>query len=175
MNNLLALYGYDYKRVEKIPTTTSNPSKRGKLPFAIHIAESKAESKTATKNATEEVQVYMDGSAINGKVGAATILTKIGQPPHILHMHLGPKDEHTIHEAELVGMLLGMQLIKTERHGSMSFMLGVNNQAAIKAFQMDLRSPGHHLAREFLQVANQVKRKRKRARYTLTIRQDTRE
>ena len=76
-----------------------------------------------------------------------------------------------MHEVELVGILLGIQLISTERHGSMPFMLGIDNEAAIKAFQSDLRSlpVGHHIVREILQVTNHVKNLRKKIRYTLNI------
>jgi ribonuclease HI len=169
LNDLTARYSFDFKRVEKIPTTTSNPSKRGKLPFKVRIAENREDSTKEAENAPEEIQVFSDGSAINGKVGAAAILIRAGNPPRTLHFHLGPEKEHTVHEAELVGVLLGLQLIKTEKHRSTTFMLGVDNQAAIKAFQSELRSPGHHLAREIVQIANQVKKRRNKKRYALTI------
>jgi len=38
----------------------------------------------------------------------------------------GPESEHTMHKAELVGILLGMQLISTEKNGSTTFALGVD-------------------------------------------------
>jgi hypothetical protein len=40
---------------------------------------------------------------------------KPGKAPRVLHYHLGNETEHTvtIHEAELVGLLLGAYLIKT--------------------------------------------------------------
>ncbi len=46
-------------------------------------------------------------------------------------------------------------------------------QAAIKALASDLRSPGHHLAREALCLANRikkVKKKAKKTKATITIR-----
>jgi len=100
------------------------------------------------------VQAFRDGSAINGKVGVAVILTRAGNPLRTLHLHLCPESEHTVHEAELVGILLGMHLISMETHGSTAFALGVDNQAGIKASHSALRNPGHHLARESLRIAN---------------------
>ena len=41
--------------------------------------------------------------------------TRIGKPPRVLYIHLGPESEHTVHEAELVGTLLAIQLMKTEK------------------------------------------------------------
>ena len=106
----------------------------------------------------EEVQVFTDGSAINGKVGAVAVLIRAGNPTRILHLHLGPESEHTVHEAELVGIMLGIHLIGTEKSGGTMFALGVDNQAAMKAFQSSLRSPGHHLARKIILTANQIQK-----------------
>jgi len=36
-----------------------------------------------------------------------------------------------------------MQLIGTEKHGSTTFAIGVDNQTAIQGFHSELRSPGH--------------------------------
>ena len=170
INSLLGAYAYDPKRLEKIPSTARDPMQSGKLPFKINIAETRENSMREDEEANEEVQVYTDGSAINGKVGAAAILIREGNAPRTLHLHLGPESEHTVHEAELVGIILGMHLISTEKHGSTTFAIGVDNQAAIKAFQSTLRNPGHHLAREALRIANQIQKRRSKARYSLTIR-----
>jgi hypothetical protein len=51
-----------------------------------------------------------------------------------------------VHEAELVGILLGLHLILTEKNANTTFSLGVDNQAAmIRAFQSNLKKPGPHL------------------------------
>ena len=93
----------------------------------------------------------MDGSALEDKVGALAVLIRKGRHTRTLHCHLRPGTEHTVHEAELVGILLGLHLLGTEKKtGGTQAMIGVDNQAAIKAFDSDLRNPGHHLAREAL-------------------------
>jgi len=147
-----------------------DPTLQGELPFVTSIADSREDSIKEAESASEEVQVFTDGSALNGKVGAAAILTREGKPPRALHLALGPESEHTVHEAELVGILLGMHLISTERRGNATFALGVDNQAATSAFHSALRNPGHHLAREILQVANRTQKRRRKGRYKLTIR-----
>jgi len=156
MSSLLAAYKVDPKKVVKIPTAARDPTLQGELPFDISIAESREDSINEATCADEEVQIFTDGSALNGMVGAAATLTREGNPPRTLHLTLGPKNEHTVHEAELAGILLGMHLISTENHGSTTFALGVDNQAVISAFHSALRNPAHHLAREILKVANRV-------------------
>jgi len=170
MSSLLAAYKVDPKKTEKIPTAVRDPTLQGELPFETSIAECREESVKEAERADEEVQVFTDRSALNGMVGAATILTREGNPPRVLHLTLGPEEKHTVHEAELAGILLGMHLISTESHGSTTFVMGVDNQAAISAFHSSLRNPAHHLAREILKVANRVQKRRQRGKYKLTIR-----
>jgi ribonuclease HI len=74
---------------------------------------------------------------------------------------MGKASDHTIYEAELVGLLLGMQLIKTERKGKVKCVLGADNQAVIKALQSELTNLGQHLAAEFLRLAGMVSKNRK--------------
>jgi len=82
---------------------------------------------------------------------------------------MGPESKHTVYKAELVGILLAMHLISMEKHGSTTFVLGVDNQAALKAFQSTLRNPGYHLTREALWIANQVQKRRRKGNYKLTL------
>ena len=174
IHHLLDYYDITPNEVEKIPAAPCDPNLTGRTPFTISIPKDRESSKREAENAEEEVQVYSDGSAINGKVGAAAILLRAGRATCTLHFHLGAEDKHTVHEAELVGILLGLQLISTERKGRTSFALGSDNQAAIKAFKSNFRSPGHHIAREALQLAHQIqnknKKKKKKSKYALTLR-----
>ena len=55
-----------------------------------------------------------------------------------------------VHEAELVGILLGIHLINTENKGITTWAIEVDSQAAIKAFDSDLRKPGHHIVHQIL-------------------------
>jgi len=100
--------------------------------------------------------------AVTGKVGAAAILIHKGERKQTLHYHLGPQMEHTVHEAELVGILLAMHMLMSPKYRRKSAMIGVDNQAAIKAFDSDLRSPGHHLAREVERMAAKIEKERKK-------------
>ncbi len=156
--------------VEKIPTAARNPSDTGRLPFQTRIPTNKEASIREAANASEEIQVYSDGSAQGGKVGASAVLIRKNQPDRTLHLHLGQETEHTVHEAELVGLLLAMHLINTEKKNNTTCMIAVDNQATLKAFDSDLRKPGHHLAREALRLANQLKKRKNKRKFKLTLR-----
>jgi len=146
LHHLLNSYNLNPNSIEKIPAALCNPNLIGVIPFKISIPEDRDSSIKEAKDATEKVQVFVDGSAIEGKVGAAAILLREGRPTCALHFHLSLEGKHTVHKAELVGILLGLQLISTEKKGGTTFALGSDNQATIKAFHSNLQSPGHHLA-----------------------------
>ena len=110
LHTLSNLTNTDMRKMEKIPTFSWNPSSLGELPFSISIPTNKEASAWEAKNTTEEIQVFTDGSAQGGKVRAAAILIRNNRPNHTLHYHLGPEAEHTVHEVELVGLLLVLRL-----------------------------------------------------------------
>ena len=65
------------------------------------------ESRAVTK-------VFTDGLDINDGVGAAAILFKEGQRQSTLRAYLGESTQHTVYEAELVGILLAAHLLRRE-------------------------------------------------------------
>src|SRR5260221_12855816 len=73
LQKLASTFNIEASKMEKILTAMHNPSITGKLPFQIRISVSKEDSARKATNATEEIQAYSDGSAQNGKVGAAAI------------------------------------------------------------------------------------------------------
>ena len=170
LHTLLSLYDLNPTLVEKIPSTARNPEHTGKSPFDIRIPKDRNSSIAEATEASEELQIYSDGSAMEGKVRAAAILMKRGTITNSLHYHLGSDAEHTVHEAELVGLILGLHLIKQERTGGKRMAIGIDNQAVLKAFHSDLRSPGHHLAREALRMANTIEKRSGENRRKLTLR-----
>ena len=67
-------------------------------------------------------------------------------------------------------MLLALHLISTEKCNATSCSIAVDNQAALKAFDSNMRSPGHHLAHEFLLLVNRMLKRSNKRKYGLTLR-----
>jgi len=156
--------------VEKIPAKPRNPAHTGKLPFSVSIPTSKEVSIAEDRNAPDTVKIYSDGSAQEGKVGAAAVLIFPDKPNHVLHFHLGSESEHTVPEAELVGILLALHLIKSERNKNTSFAIGSDNQAGLEAFQTSLKNPAHNIAREILWQGNMLRKNSRGKKFNLTLR-----
>ncbi len=173
LHHLARWFKPDALKTKKIPTVARDPTKIGKIPLKISIADSREESIKEAANVKEELQIYSDGSALEGKVGAAAILIHKGRHTQTLHYHLRSDEEHTVHEAKAVGILLGMHILNSRKRKKVSAAISVDNQAAIKAFTLDLRNPGHHLTREALRIASKIskdKKKMGKGKDALTIR-----
>jgi ribonuclease HI len=91
------------------------------------------------------VRVFTDGSGVDDGVGASAVLCRQGKPNRTLHYYLGTGSQHTVYESEIVGMILGMELVRTETLYVGRVILGVDNQAAIQATQLTKPVAGHYL------------------------------
>jgi ribonuclease HI len=81
----------------------------------------------------------------------------------------GSANDHTVFEAELAGLLMGLHLIEANKKGNISFSIGADNQAAIKALSSKFDKPGHYLAAEAFRTAERI-RKNRGKKYSLTLR-----
>ena len=170
LHKLTGLFGINPCAIEKIPPVRTHPRKRGLQKIRIDIPPGKEESKRADAAAVEKIRVYSDGSAHDGKVGAAAILKQDGKPDRILKLHLGTAEQHTVYEAELVGMIMGLYLIKTEGRNKTKCVLSVDNQAALSAINTKMNKSGQHLAADLLKMAKQLIERRGNSRFQLTFR-----
>ena len=76
----------------------------------------------------------MDGSAIDGGVRAAATLYHDGVLASTLQKYLSKVNEHTVYEAEVVGIGLRIELIGWEG-ASLQASIAVNSKVAIQAMQ----------------------------------------
>jgi Reverse transcriptase (RNA-dependent DNA polymerase) len=116
LHHMTQFYSVKAKTVETLPVVRQNPVERNRLPATLEITGDKEASVLLDRNARETIKVYTDGSAHGGKVGAAAILTRQGKADRVLRIYMGTTEEHTVPEAELVGLVLGLHLIHTEKH-----------------------------------------------------------
>ncbi|KAG2056083.1 hypothetical protein BDR06DRAFT_865757, partial [Suillus hirtellus] len=81
----------------------------------------------------DNIQVYCNRSGHQGNIGTAAVLFRAGKSPHVLHYYLGKDDEHTIFEAEAVGLSLAAQLITMEEDPTFLLFIFIDNQATIQS------------------------------------------
>ncbi|KAG1889174.1 hypothetical protein F4604DRAFT_1915023 [Suillus subluteus] len=141
MHELLREFNIDPRTIEKVDVVCHNL--KWEPDAQIEIVASKEEAVQADEDAEEEVRIYSDGSAIDGGVGAAAVLTREGREPKILYFHLGMASQHTVYEAEIP-----------------TSVIGIDNQATILATQSFTTNLGHYLMDMFHRTLKQALSKR---------------
>ena len=81
----------------------------------LQIAGTREESKDKDAMDMADLRAYSDGSGIDGMAGTAAIVFRNGQEVKSICYLLGPLTCHTTYEAEVVGVLLALELIHRER------------------------------------------------------------
>jgi len=83
----------------------------------MQIPESREEAVEEVRSVRHEVQVYSDGSGIGSGIGAAVVLFRNGEEKCTLRKYQGKEGEHTVFEAEVMGLALAAELVREDTHG----------------------------------------------------------
>lgn len=126
--------------------------------WKTHIAADKEGAIEEHEQLTDLIQIYSDGSGHDGHVGAAAVLFRAGQAPRTLRYYLGTESEHTVFEAEEVGLTLAAHLLATERDPTFPVSISVDNQASILAGESFYPRPGSYLADLFRRRMHKIAR-----------------
>ncbi|KAG2138971.1 hypothetical protein DEU56DRAFT_716991, partial [Suillus clintonianus] len=99
-----------------------------------------------------------DGSGYKDNIGAAAVLFCAGKMPRTLRYCLGTREEHTIFEAEEVGLTLTAHLLATERDLLFPLSISIDNKASILAGENFHSRPGSYLADNFRRMMKKIAR-----------------
>ena len=134
--------------IETIDTLRRHPSWNPPIPFKVE--PTKAAALKAERDREVDLKLYSDGSAHDGHVGAAAILLNGFRPMRVARHYLGPITKHTVHEAEGVGQLLALGLLRTETSniGRTSISMGVDSQSSIRAHANRCPKAGGYITAE---------------------------
>ncbi|TFK18546.1 ribonuclease H-like protein, partial [Coprinopsis marcescibilis] len=91
-----------------------------------------------------EVQVYTDGSVIEGRVGAAAVLYRGDKPVRSARHHLGNQTDYGIYKAEMVAQVLGLRLLQGET-GVRSASIAVDSRSTLEALEHTTTGTGEYL------------------------------
>lgn len=131
-------------RLETILPARRRPNYRPLL--RTHIDDTRdAATQTATELPNQEVIIYSDGSGYGGEAGAAASLWINGTKKKTLRYHLGSLHEHTVYEAELIGVILGIYILLKYRGDKIFATIALDNQAVIRALTDQTPKPSHYL------------------------------
>ena len=103
------------------------------------------------------MRVYSDGSGFEGGIGASALLYINDRLARTIRIHLGTTKEHTVYEAEGVGLIMGLHLLNGLSHRlTHPTMLGTDSQVVIKALQNQCLHSGQYLLDAIHKSAEQL-------------------
>ena len=109
------------------------------------------------------VCVYSDGSGFEGGIGASALLYIKERLVKVLRVYLGSSLEHTVYEAEGIGLVMGLHLLNgLSRQLTQATVLGTDNQAVIKALRNQKSHTGQYLLNAIHKSAEQLHAKQDR-------------
>jgi ribonuclease HI len=157
IHNLLHTTGVNPHEFETIAPIRRIPSYRPAIECIISDDKEVA-LQAAEKNHTKcKYKIYCDGSGFKNEIGASALLYTGNQLTKTLHFHLGSEDKHTVYEAESVGLLMGIHLLKgLNVQMRRSVALGSDSQALNRALSNQNSHPGQYLIDEIHNSAEQL-------------------
>jgi ribonuclease HI len=154
--NLIKLYDLAETKMETIiPTaqlTLPAPS------FTVKISDSRKDSIEQESKDDADYKVFSDGSGFNDGIGAAAILYAKNRitPTSKLKMFLGPSTKHNTYEAELVGAILALWLLRScPSTVGKRVSLYIDNQAVLSSITNPKATSGQFLSRHLNLLANE--------------------
>jgi len=129
-------------------------------PFTTSIASSKEVAIAEFQNCNTRTMIFTNGSSTGGKVGAAASLYVDYNHIATLRFHLGDDTEHTVFEAEAVGLILAAQLLSTRNEATFPATIFADNQAVIRSGARPTAKPGHYLLFHFRKLVRHLQKKK---------------
>ena len=66
--------------------------------------------------------------------------------PRILRLHLVPTTRHTVYEAEIVGTIIGLELLRKEARLGPKASIALDNKLVIQSPMLHSAAPGRYIA-----------------------------
>ena len=141
-------------KIETISPHSVHPT--ALTPFLTQIAASKEDAVLEFAQCHTQTMIFTDGSCHDGKVGAAAALFINHEHVATMRYHLGNATDHTVFEAEAVGLILAAQLLL--KHNAVTFPATIfaDNQAVIRSSSKPSARPGHYLLIRFRKLIRHV-------------------
>jgi ribonuclease HI len=146
LHNLLHLADISPNSVETVSAVRRSPGYTEAFKSFICSSKEQALEKIKDIERAHPIQVFCDGSGFEGGVGASAVLYIDNQVVKVLHFHLGSEKEHTVYEAEGIGISMALHMLKT-RNRQLTRPLSIcsDSQALLKALGNQRPHAGHYI------------------------------
>ena len=167
LHEVLAAYDLHPTDMETIAAVRLPPGWRA--PFPVEVAPDKdaASAKEDLWVTRPGHRIYTDGSDYEEGVGTSAVLYCPGTvEPTILRYHLGPSSWHTVYEAEIVGLILGISLL-LRLLSVAAASCAADNTPCLLAYQNRKPHPAHYLIDHLLDDLASLRDRHPGIKYTL--------
>ena len=146
LHHLVNFTGLNPKEIETISPVRRSPGYNPVFKTVLPPSKEAALPLANLTNSTVPVRVYSDGSGYKGGIGALALLYINERLARSIQVYLGTAQEHTVYEAEGVGLLMGLHLLNgLSRQLTHPTVMGTDSQAAIKALKNQSSHLGQYL------------------------------
>ncbi|KNZ77262.1 hypothetical protein J132_05972, partial [Termitomyces sp. J132] len=163
LHNLFHYTGIDPNTMEEVsPTRCSHSYKPA---FSTYILELKSEvlDKIEAVFDRSHTVVFCDGSGYEGGIGASAVLFVDEKEKSNLKYHLGSSTEHTVYEAKIVGICLGLHALQNlNRQLQGQTICGSDSQVMLKALNNQKPHLAHYLLDKVHSMAEHIHKKQDR-------------
>ena len=143
----------DPKKIEKIPSIRNPPWWRPPINTQI---KDKEQAMVTPPTKSGELQIHMDGSVIDGKVGAAINAYWNDERWLIDGHHSGTDNDYAIFEAELLAIYIAIKTA-AKRNGIRKLTIYCDSQAAIQALKNNTVTAATHLLDAIHAINEEIK------------------
>ena len=112
LHELAAMYGITPGSVEVLDPVHTPPLQEIKATIILAGLNDEHDEEVVVEDG--EVQLFSDGSGLDGSVGVAAVMYKDGREVKVLRYCLGMLTDHTVFEAEATGVFLALHILRME-------------------------------------------------------------
>ena len=146
LHHLINFVGLNPNEIETISPVRRSPGYKPMFKTVILLSKEAALPLAKLTNSTIPMCIYSDRSGFKGGIRAATLLYINDHLGRSLQVYLGTIQEHTVYEAEGVGLIMGLYLLNgLSRQLIHPTVLGTDSQTVIKALKNQHSHSGHYL------------------------------
>ena len=126
--------------------------------FTMTITPDKEQAMINITQDNPDLKIFTDGSSMNDKICASTVLYRDNRHKTSLCYQIGPISHHTVYKGEATSILLAANLILRETHVC-SAIIYVNSKALTLATILTSPSPGHYIIDIFHSAITNIHKK----------------
>ena len=128
------------------------------LRCTTHISASAEDLVAYKRGCDSEAQVYLDGSGLDNMAGTVAVLYREGKSPRMLRFRLGELTVHAMFEAEAVGVLLALHLLRHAPNVQRA-TIHLDYQAVIESLHIHKPRPVQYLIDEIIHQVDNIWRR----------------